>query len=531
MNILHITDLHLDNFQGEIEFLRDGFYQEYIDRLFNSVKSKNLSIDCLVVTGDLINVGKVENFEYVEIIINYIIEKFSIDKSKVCLSIGNHDYKWKELTEGDTCNEKLLKVPFNDFRNKYCKSFIEDEDNYFLILLSNDTYFLSIDSTWNSKNGAPGLFNTSEEDKLIRKVKEIVKENDILLIGCHFPIISFDNNFLAGEESNWHSNHIWVAGNTLRDRLKKLKTKCTIWFHGDVHASDQKIIDDEIFVLTSKFGSKPDHSEQKRQAILLSILDGHISKITCNYEFPTHNQNPRLGDWNCSDSNELRIVSPILQSKKKEEEDLSAHNQEIEKEILRLIKERELYQFGRFKINDGYISLGWVDIIKLMNDKVLLNRISDKSYALIKSKIKEESENLLLLGIDIIGGILASQLSVRFNVKNSIIPVRTKPDHYSVFEFLHSKAFDNISNIENIVIFIDIISTGSTINSIIDEIISQNPSINIHVISIISNDIKNRIISIPHTKSYTTFCSNLKIPMIKSEDMPDEVFVKPNMNV
>ena len=533
MNILHITDLHLDHFQGDIEFLREGFYEEYIDRLFNSLNKKELTIDCLIITGDFINIGKVENFENVEIIINYILKKFSIDKSKVCLCIGNHDYKWKELSEGDTDQEILFKVPFKDFRNKYNSAFIEDADNFFIIKLSNDTYFLSLDSTWNSKKGAPGLFSTSEEDKLLRTVKKIVQENDILLIGCHFPIISFENNFLAGEEIDWHNNHIWIAGNTLRDRIKKLKTKCTIWFHGDVHAnaSDQKTIDDETFVVTSKFGGVPDNSEQKRQAILLSILDGQISQVTCNYEFPAHKQNQKLGDWISSDLNELRNVVPVLQDTKIVEEQFSAYNQEIEKEILRLIKERELYQFGRFNINDEYISLGWVDIIKLMNDKDLLNRISDKSYEFIKSQVTNEHENTLFLGIDIIGGILASQLSVRLNVKNSIIPVRTKSDHYSVFEFTHSTAFDNITKVENIVIFIDIISTGSTINSIVGEIISKNTSISIHIVSIISNDIKNRIISIPHTKSYITFCSKLKIPMIKNEDMPDEAFVKPNLNV
>lgn len=531
MNILHITDLHLDDFHGTNEFLRSGFYQEYIDRLIYSIKSKQLTIDCLIVTGDFVNIGKIENYDKIEIILNYIITELSINKSKVCLSIGNHDYKWKERVKNDISEEKLLKIPFKDLRDKYNSTLIEDADNYFIIKLSNDTYFLSIDSTWNSKNGAPGIFETFEEDKLINSVKNLVNESDILLIGCHFPIISLDNNFLAGEESGWHENHVWIAGNTLRDRIKRLKTKCTIWFHGDVHASDQKIVDNEIFVLTAKFGSKPDKSEQKRQAIVISIHDGNVSKTSFNYEFPGHIQNQRLGSWNSSGPNELRIVYPIQKLIEKEDEYLKAYNIEIEKEILRLIEKRELYQFGRFIINDGFISLGWVDIIKLMNDKDLLNRISDKSYELIKSKVIVESQKILLIGIDIIGGILVSQLSVRLNAKNSIIPIRTKSDHYSVFEFSHSKAFDTITSIDNLVIFIDIISTGSTIKSIIDEIISKNPSINIHVISIISNDINNRVISIPNTKSYNTFCAKLKIPMIKSEDMPDEVFVKPNLNI
>lgn len=530
MNILHITDLHLDNFTGDNEFLREGFYQEYIDRLFDSLENKNLPIDCMIITGDFVNVGKVQNFGNVETIINYIATKFQIDKNRICLSIGNHDYKWKELDEGDIEHEKLLKVPFNEFRNKYQTTLIEDADNFFISKLSENTYFLSIDSTWNSKNGTPGIFTTSEEDKLIQKVKDIVRGDDILLIGCHFPIISFDDNFLAGEEVDWHTNHVWIAGNSLRDRIKRLKTKYTIWFHGDVHASDQKIIEDETFVLTSKFGSKPDQSEQKRQAILLSVIDSNISKITCNYEFPTHNQNHRLGDWNCSELNELRKAVPIVQTKKSAEENIFAFNQEIEKEILRLIKDRELYKFGRFHVSEEYISLGWVDINKLMNDKDLLNRISDKSYELICSKISGSSEETLFLGVDIIGGILASQLSVRFNVKNSIIPVRNKSDHYSIFEFSHSPAFENIKNIKNVVIFIDIISSGSTIGSLVSEIIAENSEINIHVISVISNDIRNRVISIPNTKSYSTFCSKLKIPIIKHEDMPDKEFVKPNLN-
>lgn len=368
-----------------------------------------------------------------------------------------------------------------------------------------------------------------EEDRLILKIKEVVGENDLLLIGCHFPIISFDDNFLAGEEVDWHKNHVWIAGNSLRDRIKRLKTKSTIWFHGDVHASDQKIIEDETFVLTSKFGSKPDKSEQKRQAILISIKEGSVSKITCNYEFPTHNQNSRLGDWNCTELHELRKALPIENNKESEEEKVFPINQEIEKEILRLIRERELYKFGRFHVSKEYISLGWVDINKLMNDKDLLNRISDKSYELIKSKISESSLETFFLGVDIIGGILVSQLSVRFNVKNSVIPIRTKSDHYSVFEFSHSPAFVDKTHIKNVVIFIDIISSGNTIKSIVEEIIAINSESNIHVISIISNDIEKRIISIPNTRSYNTFCSKLKIPIVKHTDMPDETFVKPNL--
>ena len=66
MNILHITDLHLDEFEGENEFLREGFFEEYIDRLFSTIENKLASekIDFLIVTGDFINIGKIENYNF-----------------------------------------------------------------------------------------------------------------------------------------------------------------------------------------------------------------------------------------------------------------------------------------------------------------------------------------------------------------------------------------------------------------------------------------------------------------------------------
>ena len=90
MNILHITDLHLDDFKGESEFLREGFYREYINRLFSSLnqKTEHLAVDFLIVTGDFVNIGKTENFKDVEIVVDYISSKFSIDRNNICFSPG-----------------------------------------------------------------------------------------------------------------------------------------------------------------------------------------------------------------------------------------------------------------------------------------------------------------------------------------------------------------------------------------------------------------------------------------------------------
>jgi hypothetical protein len=530
MNILHITDLHLHDFEGENEFLRKGFYKEYIDRLYTCFNQSIQNIDYLIVSGDFIDKGKTENYEAIIIILEYLSDKFKIDKKNICLSIGNHDYKWKDISaEDDISKEIKLKEPFKNFRDQFNSSYIKDEDNFFLSKLADNLFFLSVDSTWKSKGGSPGNFSIAEEDTLITTLNEYLDRESTLLISCHFPIISYDDNFLATEETGWHENHVWIQGSSLRDRIKRIQTKHTLWFHGDVHASDQRIIENEIFVLTSKFGGPPDTSEHKRQAVIISINDENITRRTCSYEFPTHKQQPNLGDWKCSSSRELRVFKPIENEKQEIENTLSAYNFEVEDEILRLIKQKELYKFGRFHVSDEYISLGWVEINKLMNDKKLLSRITDKCYELVNKLISSSFEKTIFFGIEIIGGILASQLSVRFNVRNSIIPIRSKLGHYSEFEFSHSTAFNSMASIDNVVIFIDLISSGETINSLVDEILTANSKANIHVISIISNNIEKRLIIIPKTKSYTTFCSSLRIPIIKHDEMPDEEFVSPNL--
>lgn len=509
--------------------LRKGYYREYIDRLFHTFnQDPELKVDYLLITGDFIDKGKVENFQNVETIVKYICTKFQIDHDKVLLSIGNHDYKYKELLTCEHTTEKELKAHFKKFRDTFNGKFDIEQDYYTLHKIADDILFLSVDSTYTSTDGKPGLLNTSEIDHLINSIKDLANNNSTLLIGCHFPIISYSDNFLASEEDDWHNKHVWLKGHGLHDRIKKLHLKNTLWFHGDVHAGDSREIENEIFILTSKFGGECDRTEQRRQANLIVVDENSISRVTFTYEFPTHTQDPNLGDWKRSQNNEIRIFSKSQEEIVIPKQNLSPIDTEVETEILRKIEQKNLYNFGRFHVNDEYISLGWVDIGKLFRDKDLLNRISDKSYELIKSKKWCNSCETIFLGVEIIGGILASQLSVRFDVRNSIIPVRSKTEHYSDLEMSHASSFNN-HNLKDVIIFIDIISSGSTINSLVNEILAINGDLRIHVIAIISNDIEDKLIKIPKTKSYHSFCTSLKIPIIKNEDMPAENFVKANL--
>src|SRR5690606_19495779 len=116
------------------------------------------------------------------------------------------------------------------FIEKYTPNSIAKSQRYFFKQLDDNVFFLSLDSTLRSKEGNPGEILDSEIDEIIFDVlKKNVTERSTLLIGCHFPIISYENNFLASQEANWHEKHVWIKGAALKERIKNIPTNNTIW--------------------------------------------------------------------------------------------------------------------------------------------------------------------------------------------------------------------------------------------------------------------------------------------------------------
>jgi 3',5'-cyclic AMP phosphodiesterase CpdA len=58
MKILHISDFHLSP-GDDSNLLREGYVEEFVGSLCNSLREE-LPIDLLVVTGDLVSSGKIQ---------------------------------------------------------------------------------------------------------------------------------------------------------------------------------------------------------------------------------------------------------------------------------------------------------------------------------------------------------------------------------------------------------------------------------------------------------------------------------------
>jgi orotate phosphoribosyltransferase len=525
--ILHITDFHLNNFEGDSELIRRRYFEEYIDKLTIAMNANGVEkIDLLVLTGDFVDIGKVENFEHVKKIIAYICTKLNISVENVCCTIGNHDYKWKEEND-DFKNSDDLRKPFYDFVEEYNNNVIIKDKRFFLKKIDSETFFLSLDSTLYSSNGAPGNLDGEEIDIIIHDtLKAYLKENSTLLIGCHFPVTSDPNNFLSSEEPNWHENHVWIQASALNDRIKGITLKNTIWFHGDVHASDNKIIESNTYILTGRFsGDINKVSEFPRQCVILEVNGTDQRTTTYNYKFVTHKANSHTGSWESSKLNQIREVVPtdVTVSKVLDEpSELKVIDLEIETQIMDTVSNDNLLKFGRFKTSEKYSSLGWINVNKLMSSPVLLSRINEKSFKHINGLISIASNKVILIGLEVIGGIIASQVSVRTNTRNFIYPIRGNKKFYSTEE-TNTKELDSIlPEIEEVVIFIDVIASGNTMSEFISTLRDKNGKLKIHVISIITNNIHFIKPNIVGINSYATFCNKLKIPLVENQHLPEE---------
>src|ERR1043165_5194328 len=208
--ILHITDLHIKNPLGDDEYLRAGFYDEYLDTLIVKVRPLVVGeIDCLVITGDFIEQGKVGKFGHAEVVINYLAEKLKLRPEKIALCNGNHDIVRDDERSGNTI---AARAAFKDFSNKFAsKNAVKEIDRAVLLKPSEKLWCLMIDTTLGSGGeNNPGGLDTAEADAIMGWIKELPTD-ELLVIGAHYPVHNIMADGAVFDEDNplWAKQHIW----------------------------------------------------------------------------------------------------------------------------------------------------------------------------------------------------------------------------------------------------------------------------------------------------------------------------------
>lgn len=567
IRILHITDLHIDNPNSTNENLRKGFFMQYIKGLVKTIKEEfqNVKLDYLVLSGDYINKGNKtstsisDKFKHAKEITDFLLKELNLNINSVSTCIGNHDLivDLEDIDKGRVDYKNYIESHF-----KFGK--LIESNNYFSIYFdkSKDIYNISFDSTYNSnKKNQPGKLSEKELDNLRVKIHELIPEDKTLIINSHYPMIIFPETNLYLEEDNWIENHLWKSGSTIVDCLLVLRTKApTLWFFGDSHIPDFRSIDNHTFIMTGMFGgdyiNRTAENENGKvisfrktnevKIIELDVITSEVTINTLNYEPKGHHFQSQGGKWGCIKSHTRPTRNPFNVNKKENTiiSEIEAENTNgifeiisvsVEEQIMTEINSRKLYQFNRYQITETHSSLGWIQIHKLFQNKELMSRCYDKSLDWLEKNIGNEIENTLLIGIDFWGTIFSSYISVRKNIPNYCFATKFDGKHNTKFEkieYINNKVKAN-ANVTNIVIFTDVLSTGSTVKKVFNELINglEDRKITFSVVSILSERVQKNRLDLAEFKFKGTLCSKLKIPVLNNEELPSYDILPPKYDM
>lgn len=564
MNILHISDLHVNSPNSHLENLRISNFKPFINNLKLCVE-KNGGIskfDYIIATGDFIDRGKVDNFEHVRTILDHICEIFECDRRKIITCIGNHDY----IKDNHTSDPDAARIPYANFAKNYNPEDLKYSESLFKIYKHEDNHFLIFDSTF--KNGLDHLpcdISEEEIDNVYLKIEKEIPPNGNLFILSHYPLYPPPNNTLLIEEPGFIENHIWKSGYFLMDKIDNYRLKGkNYYFFGDIHWPEFSLISPRsAYFFAGILGSSTDPTYTDNDgrtkafnkiimARQIIISDPDVIVKTFKYTNKGLKISSHCGSWNMASSNLSDRKSYIVSNKSdlfKDNEDLTmethdeptielprVHNdkttelisESIEKEILAEISNNNLYHFGRFITSHKYSSLGWVDIDALMNNSNIFSRCIEKVKSIFLDKLIS-NENSILIGLDYWGSCIATHVSIMSEISNWCVATKSKGKYNIEEEKLSGNLLNLGYEVKNIIIFSDVVSTGNSIDEVANLIKEKTArqDINFSSISIISDPHQLRVVDFSLFSFVYSFCIKLRIPIVENEEMPDSNIINP----
>lgn len=551
--ILHLTDLHISGPNSITENLRKNRYKEYVDELHEEFSKSACSgdLDFLFITGDFVDRGRVENFEYVKVVVDYIIKKFKIADGKTFFCIGNHDLVRDEERKGNSVSAIQDYTKFASEYNHGKNSVLINNDRASVFQAGSD-FVLVFDAVSNTggTDRPAGELDVDFIDLIASElVRETVPSDSDLFILSHYPVVQSKKSLLDYEEGDWTGRHIWKSGYPLKERISKIRGRLdgkTIWFFGDAHIPDFFQDQDRpgvLYTMTGQFGGKYASTlsdtrvyNQYHQATVLEIAESEIRQTIFSFGPEGFTFNPHIGKWThiC---NAIQVPSKngTIIAEPESNDFVVVTGKAIEDEIYNEILNEGLYKFGKFITSEKNVSLGWVSINNLFSNTLLFANSIESIVRYLKKNIPLDAEIELFVGCGFWGGILASNVSVRTGIRSHTISSFVSDiDHCAYeesIEFLISQP-TKFDKIKRIVVFTDVISSGETLLSIKSKIETTMARTFDWLAVTILVDSNN--LSADFKIGYqicASLCTKLKMPVIKRDLLPDDDIDPPRLDL
>lgn len=568
--ILHVTDLHLSNIGlGSTDFLRVGYYKEYIRNMWGAMSPYITGkVDLIVATGDFVDRGEIHNFEHAANVLRELANVLNLDETRIAMCIGNHDI----VREKDIkTHHEEARSAFHEFANLFSKDrIIHSSKRASLLSYDNDVYCLMLDGTLGSAEAdMPGSMDLATTDTLIEEFIRRVPEDNVLVIGSHYPFSPFPDDFAQPMEGpDYNKRHFWSNGILFKKRVTDLRKKApTLWLFGDVHHPDTYSEGQHFHVLSGRFGVRmpePPHTDslqprQCRVVILPLKSDGQCRVITGNFILESHTPQQELGRWEASVSafrrtgatfpdaemGEMETSIPIGPGESNEgpknlnAPPVSVLDQNLNNRIYEKVRNDGLYRMGRFRTSGDCDSLGWVSVGQILASGDYTARFCSASLLWLTKtfgiKPHINGTSVLFLGIDCWGASIAAILAAACGSEALCVAVRAGGRYHSVGELVDDDVIACLKRSEIIVIVTDAIATGLSIKSLYDRIREvSTDAIRAEqrwvALSVLIDANQKTLPTCPFLAGVGVGCADIKFPSVPCAMLPGDDIAPPTVS-
>jgi hypothetical protein len=508
-NILHISDLHFTI--DDKSYLRDN-QEEFIEEVINEIISIESTIDFLFITGDFVERNKWENSDLISNVINKLESTLGV-KQTFCVN-GNH-----ELDDDGIVVSEFVKL-----RNKLRIKNPTYGSNWFLATeLADNHWVFEFNCFCNGKRKVK-LKNERDfrplKDSQLEELKNFIEKNlakgkQNIYVLSHLPVRINPDSKLR-KDKRWEDMHLWKDGeNILEIFNENIKVNTLLWFAGDGHVieSYKQADSSNYFFLTGRFngpietyGEHRDKQIPKEASCQFIRVDTVKSNVIRTVQFSTvqHRYEQDSLKWY---SKSLDFVS----STKNLNKFFTGHPKQdsLKRTITEIISNKGLYKLVKATTKRKNISLGWIDINRLLNSDILMKQFLECVSTLLDLEYKSNFNNMIILGLGYWGASVASFISLSKNIPS--ISVKVRGCNFSE----HSIIANKIRN-KNVIIATDVVASGETLDELREILGIENFTC---LISIILNPC---VISKLRGVDRIIYGTNqIALPLLEMENLPD----------
>lgn len=133
-------------------------------------------------------------------------------------------------------------------------------------------------------------------------------------------------------------------------------------------------------------------------------------------------------------------------------------DERLEEEIIEAVNNRKLVKFGHFRLNSQYCARDWIDTKEFAETKAIFDKIVN---VIVKHINSSKVENYIILGIDLVGSLLASKIAFALQKPFSyIIPAKEEDNSAKKDIEVEIDGFDKIILITDAIVTYDTIVTA-----------------------------------------------------------------------